>query len=104
MPPSKRRGAASVLFFRELGYLPEALTNYMALLGWYPRDGVEFLPDGELAKRFDVEHCSKSPSMFDFFLIGKPGKGGYPAPKALKHLVSSIVNTDEPDHRRLRSW
>jgi cytochrome P450 len=33
---------------------------------------------------------------------GKPGNGGYPAPKSLKHLVSSIVNTDEPDHRRLR--
>ncbi len=73
---SKRRGAASVLFFKKLGYLPEAVSNYMALLGWYPRDGVEYLPGKELAKRFDVAHCSKSPSMFDFFLIGKPGKGG----------------------------
>ncbi|MBX7059806.1 MAG: glutamate--tRNA ligase [Leptospirales bacterium] len=65
---SKRRGAASVLFFRDLGYLSEALTNYMALLGWYPRDGVEYMPEGELARKFDVAQCSKSPAMFDFFL------------------------------------
>lgn len=68
---SKRRGAASVLFFRELGYLPEAVSNYMALLGWYPKDGVEYMPGGGLAKKFDVKHCSKSPAMFDFFLIDK---------------------------------
>ncbi len=64
---SKRRGATSVTFFRDLGYLSEALVNYMALLGWYPEDGVEFMPDGELIKKFDVEKCSKSPAMFDFF-------------------------------------
>lgn len=68
---SKRRGAASVLFFRDLGYLPEAVTNYMALLGWYPKDGVEYMPDQELAKKFDVAQCSKAPAMFDFFLIDK---------------------------------
>lgn len=37
---SKRRGATSVMFFKELGYLSEALVNYMALLGWYPEDAV----------------------------------------------------------------
>ncbi|GIX43221.1 MAG: glutamate--tRNA ligase [Leptospiraceae bacterium] len=68
---SKRRGATSVMFFKELGYLSEALVNYMALLGWYPEDGVEFMPDGELLKKFDIERCSKSPAMFDFFLIEK---------------------------------
>lgn len=64
---SKRRGATSVLFFRDLGYLSEGLVNYMALLGWYPEDGVEFMPDGELERKFDVARCSKSPAMFDFF-------------------------------------
>lgn len=64
---SKRRGATSVLFFRDLGYLSEGLVNYMALLGWYPEDAVEFMPDGELARKFDVARCSKSPAMFDFF-------------------------------------
>jgi len=68
---SKRRGATSVLFFRELGYLPEAFVNYMALLGWYPDDAVEFMPSGELGTKFDVNRCSKSPAMFDFFLVEK---------------------------------
>lgn len=71
---SKRRGAASVLFFRDLGYLSEAVTNYMALLGWYPKDGVEYMPDGELARKFDVTQCSKAPAMFDFFLIDQRKK------------------------------
>ncbi len=67
---SKRQGAFSTLFFRDLGYLPQACRNYMALLGWYPRDGVEFMPDkGELERKFDIIHCSKSPAMFDFFSI-----------------------------------
>lgn len=65
---SKRRGATSVMFFEQAGYLSEALVNYMALLGWYPEDGVEFMPGGELEKQFDVKRCSKSPAMFDFFL------------------------------------
>ena len=64
---SKRRGATSVLFFKELGYLSESLVNYMALLGWYPEDAVEFMPDGEMNSKFDVARCSKSPAMFDFF-------------------------------------
>ena len=67
---SKRRGATSILMFRELGYLPQAFINYMSLLGWYPRDGVEFMPkQKELIKKFDISHCSKSPAMFDFFLL-----------------------------------
>ncbi|MBL8022358.1 MAG: glutamate--tRNA ligase [Leptospirales bacterium] len=65
---SKRRGATSVLFFRDMGYLPEAFNNYMALLGWYPEDAAEFMPMAELKRKFDVARCSKSPSMFDFFL------------------------------------
>ncbi len=71
---SKRRGATSVLFFRDLGYLSEAFTNYMSLLGWYPEDSVEFMPDGELARKFDLARCSKSPSMFDFFLVEQAAK------------------------------
>ncbi len=68
---SKRQGAASILMFKELGYLPEAFANYMALLGWYPQDGREFLPPQELQERFDLKQCSKSPAMFDFFLLEK---------------------------------
>ncbi len=65
---SKRQGATSVMTFGKLGYLADALINYMALLGWYPRDGVERMLRQDLEKKFDVQHCSKSPAMFDFFL------------------------------------
>jgi len=72
---SKRKGATSVLAFRDMGYLEEAFVNYMALLGWYPEDGVEFMPDDKLSKKFDIDRCSKSPAMFDFFLTDKGGEG-----------------------------
>lgn len=71
---SKRRGATSVLLFRDMGYISEAFVNYMALLGWYPEDAVEFLPDGKLKEKFDIARCSKSPAMFDFFLTEKAGE------------------------------
>lgn len=65
---SKRHGATSVREFRERGILPEALTNYLALLGWSPGDGEELLPLPELARRFRVEDVGHSASVFD------PGK------------------------------
>ena len=43
-PLSKRHGATSVAEFRERGYLPEALVNYLALLGWSPGENEEFVP------------------------------------------------------------
>ena len=48
-PLSKRHGATSVAEFRERGYLPEALVNYLALLGWSPGDGQELVPIAEMA-------------------------------------------------------
>ncbi len=68
---SKRAGATSILAFRDLGYQPEAIVNYMALLGWTPSDGREYLP-GELAQIFDIARCGKSPAMFDVFKKLKP--------------------------------
>ena len=65
-PLSKRHGATSVAEFRARGYLPEALTNYMALLGWSPGEGEELLPLDELAKRFRTEDVGKSAGIFDF--------------------------------------
>ena len=65
-PLSKRHGATSVAEFRARGYLPEALTNYMALLGWSPGEGEELLPLDELATRFRTEDVGKSAGIFDF--------------------------------------
>src|SRR5206468_2258226 len=54
-PLSKRHGATSVAEFRSKGYLPEALVNYLALIGWSPGGGDELLPIDELARRFSIE-------------------------------------------------
>jgi len=64
-PLSKRHGATSVAEFRARGYLPEALTNYLALLGWSPGDDQELLPLEELAKRFRLEDVGHSAGVFD---------------------------------------
>ncbi len=62
---SKRHGATSVKEFRERGYLPEALANYLALLGWSPGEDQELLPLDELARRFRLENVGHSAGVFD---------------------------------------
>jgi glutamyl-tRNA synthetase len=64
-PLSKRHGATSVREFREKGYLPEALVNYLALIGWSPGNNEELLPAGELARRFTLETVAHSAGVFD---------------------------------------
>lgn len=64
-PLSKRHGATSVAHFREEGYLPEALVNFLALLGWSSRDGREFFTPEELAREFSLERVSRSAAVFD---------------------------------------
>jgi nondiscriminating glutamyl-tRNA synthetase len=64
-PLSKRHGATSVREFREHGYLPEALVNYLALLGWSPGGGDELLPLDELARRFGIDQVGRSAGVFD---------------------------------------
>jgi glutamyl-tRNA synthetase len=64
-PLSKRHGATSVKEFRDRGYLPEALTNYLALIGWSPGEGEELLPIDELARRFRLEDVGHSAGVFD---------------------------------------
>ena len=62
---SKRFGAVSVEDFRDAGYLPEALLNYLALLGWGTSDGAEVMGAAEIAERFDLVDINKSPATFD---------------------------------------
>ncbi|HKB11397.1 MAG TPA: glutamate--tRNA ligase [Vicinamibacterales bacterium] len=64
-PLSKRHGATSVGEFRAKGYLPEALVNYLALIGWSPGGNDELLPIGELARRFSLGHVGHSAGVFD---------------------------------------
>ncbi|HVG56768.1 MAG TPA: glutamate--tRNA ligase [Vicinamibacterales bacterium] len=64
-PLSKRHGATSVAEFRARGFLPEALTNYLALIGWSPGEDQELLPVDELAARFRLEDVGHSAGVFD---------------------------------------
>jgi nondiscriminating glutamyl-tRNA synthetase len=64
-PLSKRHGATSVAEFREKGYLPQALLNYLALLGWSPGHDEEVLPAAELAARFRLADVGHSAGVFD---------------------------------------
>lgn len=52
--------------YRESGYLPEAVINFLALLGWNPGDDTEVMSMDELISKFDLAHCSKSGAKFDF--------------------------------------
>jgi len=63
---SKRHGATSIANFREMGVLPEALVNYLALLGWAPSGGTrEIFSREELVKEFSLERVTPSSAVFD---------------------------------------
>jgi glutamyl-tRNA synthetase len=62
---SKRHGAASVQDLRDAGYLPEAVRNYLALLGWGDEDDETIIPTDELIRRFRIERVSRNPARFD---------------------------------------
>jgi glutamyl-tRNA synthetase len=62
---SKRRDAVSVADYRDKGYLPEAMRNYLVLLGWGPPDGVEVRPIEEIISLFRLEDVNPSPAFFD---------------------------------------
>ena len=62
---SKRHGAASVQELREKGYLPEAVRNYLALLGWGYDEATTFFTTEELIEKFSLDRVSRAPAVFD---------------------------------------
>jgi glutamyl-tRNA synthetase len=87
---SKRHGAVSVEEYRDAGYLPAALRNYLALLGWGPDDGREILSSAELVAEFELDRVNTSPATFD------PKKlewmnGEYIRAVPLPDLVSAVL-------------
>ena len=62
---SKRNGEVSIAWYREHGFLPEAICNYLALLGWSPGDDKENITMQELVELFTVERVNSSPARFD---------------------------------------
>jgi glutamyl-tRNA synthetase len=63
---SKRHGSVSVDDFREAGYLPQAIMNFVALLGWAPDGETTIMSTGELVQRFSLERVGASPATFDY--------------------------------------
>lgn len=62
---SKRHGATSVDQYRQLGYLPKGIINFLVLLGWAPNSEQEIFSMEELFKEFSMEHVAKNPAVFD---------------------------------------
>jgi glutamyl-tRNA synthetase len=63
---SKRHGSTAVRDFREKGYLPEALTNYVSMVGWSYDGEREFFTKDELCELFSLEKINKAPGVFDY--------------------------------------
>lgn len=62
---SKRHGATSISEYRQMGFLPEAMVNYISLLGWAPTDNREMLSVSEIIKEFSLERVGKTGAVFD---------------------------------------
>ncbi len=104
---SKRHGATNVREFRKQGYLPEALLNYIALVGWSYDDATEFFSLSELEKVFTLEKINKSPAVFDYQKL-EWFNGSYIRRKSVAEFAESIqpVLKDagfEPDDETLRT-
>ena len=94
---SKRHGAASVQELREAGYLPEAVRNYVALLGWGLDESTTFMSTDELIEGFTLERVSRSPAVFDEQKL-RWMNGRYLrelAPAELARRVGELIGRDE---------
>ncbi|TMM17998.1 MAG: glutamate--tRNA ligase [Actinobacteria bacterium] len=97
---SKRHGAASLAELREAGYLPEAVRNYLALLGWGSGDDSTVLSTEELVARFELEQVSRNPARFDEVKL-RWLNGVYiraqPADQLGARLASFLRNSGHPE-------
>lgn len=82
---SKRHGATSMEEFRAQGYLPEALMNYLALLGWSFDGTTEYFSKQELLEKFTLERVSPSPATFDYKKLLSVNK----------HYINHIITLDD---------
>ena len=95
---SKRHGAASVQELREAGYLPEAVRNYVSLLGWGYDESTTFMSTPELIERFDLSRVSKNPAVFDEQKL-RWMNGRYLrelGPDELRRRVETLLGRDVP--------
>jgi glutamyl-tRNA synthetase len=97
---SKRHGAASVQELREAGYLPAAVRNYLALLGWGTDDDATLMPTEELVRRFRVQDVGKAAAIFDERKL-RWLNGRYMRELPLEEYVAAVARHlgREPDQR-----
>ena len=105
---SKRTGAASAEEFRDQGILPQALYNFLALLGWSPGDGREVMSRQEMIEAFTVERLVSSPAIFDYDKLrwmNAQHLSGEPLDLVLRHLQPFLaeVGLSDADPERLRA-
>ncbi|MCK5201333.1 MAG: glutamate--tRNA ligase, partial [Spirochaetales bacterium] len=87
---SKRHGSTSVIEFRKRGYLPEALINYVTMVGWAYDDSREFFTKEELEKLFSLEKISKAPGVFDYKKL-EWFNGQYIRKKSEAELIEEVI-------------
>jgi len=98
---SKRHGETSLLAYRAKGYLPEAMFNYMSLLGWYPKDGVEIKSKEEIFTNFDIKDVGHSGSIFDekkLTWMNHEYIQKLPEEVYLKYALPYLNNISKPDN------
>jgi glutamyl-tRNA synthetase len=100
---SKRHGAASVQELRDAGYLPAAVRNYLALLGWGADDDATLIPTGELVERFRVADVGKAAAIFDEKKL-RWVNGRYMREMPLDEYVGAVaIHLGRPADERLRA-
>ncbi len=87
---SKRHGITSVEIYRKEGYLPQAILNYLAVLGWASESGEEIIPVDEIASQLDIESLAKTPAVFDFQKL-KWMNGNYIRDYNLKEITDLFI-------------
>jgi glutamyl-tRNA synthetase len=96
---SKRHGATSVGAYCDMGILPEALVNFLALLGWTPADQKEIVPIQEMVKQFELTAVSKSNAVFD------PEKLAWMNSEYLRHLPAEhLLRLAEEELKSAGLW
>lgn len=95
---SKRHGATSVQEFRDQGYLPQALVNYLALLGWSPGDDLDIMSIPEMIDRFSLDHVSRSAAVYDIEKLS--WMNGHYISEIDTRVIITMIETEA----RVRGW
>src|SRR5262249_30970303 len=90
-PLSKRHGSVAVEWFREHGFLPEAMVNYLALLGWSYDEATTLFTRDQLVERFDLSRVSRNPAAFDLEKL-RWMNGHYVRERSDEDLVPALVD------------